>query len=96
YALIARDADMPADITPLDVAPVRGYRRVERLPQVLVNDRFFVFGLPLVFLPAVYPLGDAVNNIRGVGMYHRLPAYPHMPLAQRLDSGAQLHAIVGG
>src|ERR1035441_8294797 len=40
---------------------------VERLPQVLIDDRFFGGCKPALALPAVDPGGDAVLDILGVG-----------------------------
>jgi len=39
--LVARHADVPADIAPLDLAAMACHGRLERLPQVLVYYRLF-------------------------------------------------------
>ncbi len=43
-------------------------RRLQRLPEFDVLDRFIVGGLPALFLPAENPLGDAILDVSAIGV----------------------------
>jgi len=67
---------------------------VQRLPQVLIEDRLFRAGSPAVAFPAVDPLGDPVLDVLRVGDHLGGARLAHG--LQTLNDSRQLHPVVGG
>ena len=64
-AFVVDMAGMPAHIVPADA---RGDHGNECFPEIAVFDRGAGAGFPAVFLPAVDPLGDTVDEVLAVGV----------------------------
>ena len=61
---VAGDSGVSADPSPFNIFPARRPQKV--LPEIAIQDRLFVRGLPPLLLPAVDPLRDAVDDIARV------------------------------
>ena len=84
---------------PLEPVPghvVRLGQPVEHAPQVLVLDRLPVAGAPATAHPAVYPLGDTLAQVLGVGVeIHLAAAEQPFQQCQGRCRGVKFHAVVG-
>src|SRR5579863_7798407 len=81
-------------LDPVPAHLMRLERGVEALPQLGVLDRLLVGRAPAVFLPAVYPAGDALTHILAVGI--KIDRARLFERLERRNRRHQLHPVVGG
>ena len=91
--LIAGVPGMAAHPTPVDLMPAIADHSVQTLPKINVFHRRLGSRAPATGLPAVNPLGDALEYVFAVQMHSDL-AGPFQG-GQGLDHSHDLHAVVG-
>ena len=90
-AFVEGVAAMAFDVLPADM---RAVQCCQLLPQILVFYGGIVAGAPAVFLPAVDPACDAVDEVLTVGVHGDVLC--SAGLLEAYNGSVQLHAIVGG
>lgn len=92
-AFVEGVAGVAFDPFPIDLVDCDG--GVEALPEVFVEDGFFVGFFPAAFFPAVEPvLGEGVDEVFGVGVDGDVTGFGEE--FEGADGGHEFHAIVGG
>src|SRR3569832_1649161 len=92
--LVARVAVVPAHTVPLDGVAAAVDELVQLLPQLHVLHRLLRRRAPALGLPALEPLGHALEDVLAVDV--KRDSTRPLERTQRLDHGHELHAIVGG
>ena len=79
---------------PLPLRQVRIRQLIQRDPQVLIIYRLLIRFAPVVFLPAVNPLRNAVLHVFRIR--HDFYGAFFLETRKTFDSGCQFHAVIGG